>query len=79
VGFALKLGAAGALSLSALALACGGACLLRIPPMHGWMMAHHCPLAMHGKSRVPSMKMSDEGERVAVGEDRRLNRAAVPR
>ena len=51
---ALKLGIASTLAVTALALACGAACLLRIPPVHGWMLAHHCPLAMGGMSRMQS-------------------------
>jgi hypothetical protein len=73
MGVALKLGVAGALSLSAAALTCGTACLLHVPPLHGWMMAHHCPLAMSGMKRVPSMTMSDEPTGMFAGDDRRMN------
>lgn len=50
------------LTLAAVPLTCLLLCAMRVQPVHGWMMRHHCPVAMltmHKPSRpMPPGAMS---------------------
>jgi hypothetical protein len=49
-----------ALTLAAFPAACVLLCAARVPPVHGWMMRHHCPIATW-TMKQPSHPMETDG------------------
>jgi hypothetical protein len=48
------------LTLAAFPAACVLLCAARVPPVHGWMMRHHCPIATW-TMKQPSHPMETDG------------------